>query len=134
LEQVEDTRNALTWLAQHAAVDPARIALVGSSFGGAVSVYTGGVDERVAAVSSKGGRGGGEGEVPGADNKTRERGGLTPRAGGGTGSAPQDGKVFGGPAIRLRPVPAAPARQSRQGLASVFPSRDRPEHVRFPRR
>src|SRR5256714_12913022 len=42
LEPVEDTRNALTFLAQHPAVDGARIGLIGSSFGGAVSVYTGG--------------------------------------------------------------------------------------------
>jgi len=60
LEQVEDTRNALTFLAGHPAVDPKRIAVVGSSFGGAVGVYTGGVDQRVAAVISNGGWGDGE--------------------------------------------------------------------------
>jgi pimeloyl-ACP methyl ester carboxylesterase len=60
LEQVEDTRNALTFLAQHPAVDPQRIALIGSSFGGAVAIYTGGIDQRVAAVISNGGWGDGE--------------------------------------------------------------------------
>jgi pimeloyl-ACP methyl ester carboxylesterase len=60
LEQVEDTRSALTFLAKHPAVDPARIGVIGSSFGGAVAVYTGGVDERVAAVVSNGGWGNGE--------------------------------------------------------------------------
>jgi uncharacterized protein len=40
LEQVEDTRNALTFLADHPAVDPERIGVIGSSFGGAVAVYT----------------------------------------------------------------------------------------------
>ena len=60
LEQVEDTRNALTFLAQHPAVDGTRIGLIGSSFGGAVSVYAGGVDARVAAVVSNGGWGDGE--------------------------------------------------------------------------
>ena len=39
LEQVEDTRNALTFLAEHPAVDPERIGVIGSSFGGAVAVY-----------------------------------------------------------------------------------------------
>src|SRR5258708_6461526 len=48
LEQVEDTRNALTFVAQHPAVNPARIGLIGSSFGGAVAVYTGGVPPPVA--------------------------------------------------------------------------------------
>src|SRR5260370_34380252 len=59
LEQVEDTRNALSFLAQHPAVDPARIGLIGSSFGGAVAIYAGGVDQRVAAVLSTRGWGGG---------------------------------------------------------------------------
>jgi pimeloyl-ACP methyl ester carboxylesterase len=59
-EQVEDTRNAMSFLARHPAVDPERIALIGSSFGGAVAVYTGGVDQRVAAVISNGGWGDGE--------------------------------------------------------------------------
>ena len=60
LEQVTDTRNALSFLAEHKQVDPSRIALLGSSFGAAVSVYTGGVDPRVAAVISSGGWGDGE--------------------------------------------------------------------------
>ena len=60
LEQVEDTRSALTFLTGHPAVDPERIGVIGSSFGGAVAVYTGGVDERVAAVVSNGGWGDGE--------------------------------------------------------------------------
>jgi alpha-beta hydrolase superfamily lysophospholipase len=60
LEQLEDTSNALTFLTKHPAVDPNRIAVVGSSFGGAVAVYTGGVDPRVAAVISNGGWGDGE--------------------------------------------------------------------------
>ncbi len=71
LEQVEDTSSALTVLAKHPAVDPDRIAVVGSSFGGAVAVYTGGVDPRVAAVISNGGWGDGErkfrGQHPGAE-------------------------------------------------------------------
>src|ERR1700730_3454518 len=57
LDQGEDTRNALSWLAAHPSVDPARIALIGTSFGGAVAGYTGGIDKRVAAVISNGGWG-----------------------------------------------------------------------------
>jgi hypothetical protein len=60
LEQVEDLRNALTFLTRYPSVDPARIAVIGSSFGGAVAVYAGGVDERIAAVVSNGGWGHGE--------------------------------------------------------------------------
>ena len=48
LDQVTDTRNALTWLAEQPEIDGHRIGLIGHSFGAAVSVYTGGVDDRVA--------------------------------------------------------------------------------------
>ncbi|MGH7772208.1 MAG: alpha/beta hydrolase [Candidatus Binatia bacterium] len=60
LDQVADTSNAVTTMASRPDVDPKRIALVGSSFGAAVAVYTGGVDTRVAAVISSGGWGDGE--------------------------------------------------------------------------
>jgi pimeloyl-ACP methyl ester carboxylesterase len=60
LEQVEDLGNALTFLAKHPAVDPDRIGVIGSSFGGAVAVYAGGTDPRIAAVISNGGWGHGE--------------------------------------------------------------------------
>lgn len=60
LDQVEDTRAAITFMESRPEVDPDRIAVVGSSFGAAVAVYTGGVDERVAAVISSGGWGNGE--------------------------------------------------------------------------
>src|SRR6202051_3814943 len=52
LEQVSAVSQALTVLAQHPQVDPARIAVLGSSFGAAVAVYAGGVDQRIAAVVS----------------------------------------------------------------------------------
>jgi len=60
LEQVEDTKNALSFLATRPEVAPERIALVGNSFGAAVAVYTAGVDPRVAACISCGGWGDGE--------------------------------------------------------------------------
>ena len=60
LDQVADTRNALSCLATRPEVEPQRIALVGSSFGAAVAVFTGGADRRVAAVISCGGWGDGE--------------------------------------------------------------------------
>jgi pimeloyl-ACP methyl ester carboxylesterase len=60
LEQVADTRNALSFLASQPEVEPRCIGCLGSSFGAAVAVYTAGVDERVAAVISSGGWGDGE--------------------------------------------------------------------------
>ena len=72
LEQVSDTSNALTYLQSRSDVDPDRIGALGSSFGAAVAVYTGGVDKRVGAVISSGGWGDGErkfrGQHPGEEN------------------------------------------------------------------
>jgi pimeloyl-ACP methyl ester carboxylesterase len=58
-EQVQDTSNAVTWLAQHACVQPSAIAVSGQSNGGAVGMYAGATDPRVAAVISIGGWGNG---------------------------------------------------------------------------
>ncbi len=60
LEQVSAVSAALSLLAQHPQVEPARIAVMGSSFGAAVAVYAGGVDQRIAAVISASGWGHGE--------------------------------------------------------------------------
>jgi pimeloyl-ACP methyl ester carboxylesterase len=60
LEQVEDLGNALELLARQPAVDPDRIGVIGSSFGGAVAVYAAGTNPRIAAVISNGGWGHGE--------------------------------------------------------------------------
>src|SRR2546428_3743047 len=59
LEQVEDTKSALTFLATRPEIDPDRIGAMGASFGAAVAVYTAGVDQRVAACLSAGGWGDG---------------------------------------------------------------------------
>jgi fermentation-respiration switch protein FrsA (DUF1100 family) len=59
LDQVADTKNAIGYMASRPEVDPQRIALIGSSFGAAVAIYTAGVDERPAAVISSGGWGDG---------------------------------------------------------------------------
>jgi hypothetical protein len=71
LEQVGAVGAALSLLAQHPQVEPARIAALGSSFGAAVAVYTGGVDHRIAAVVSASGWGHGErkfrGQHPGQE-------------------------------------------------------------------
>ena len=50
LEQVDDIRNALTWLAAQPEIDPQRLGLWGTSFGGAHVPYVAGVDTRVKAA------------------------------------------------------------------------------------
>ena len=112
LEQVEDTRNALTFLQKHPAVHPERIAVVGSSFGGAVAVYTGGVDERVAAVISNGGWGDGERKFRGQHKSPEEWARFTKMLADGKRASRQDRQVADGAALRHRADPAAPAQQS----------------------
>ena len=60
LEQVADTQSAVSFLANRPEVDPARIGVLGHSFGAAVAVYAAGVDPRIAACVSSGGWGDGE--------------------------------------------------------------------------
>ncbi|MDP6427232.1 MAG: alpha/beta hydrolase [Rhodospirillales bacterium] len=59
LEQVAVAKRAIDYLETRPEVDQSRIALIGASFGAAVSIYTGGDDARVAAVISSGGWGSG---------------------------------------------------------------------------
>jgi fermentation-respiration switch protein FrsA (DUF1100 family) len=50
LNQVEDFRNAITFLQQRDDVDPRRIGIWGASFGGGVVIMTAALDQRVRAV------------------------------------------------------------------------------------
>lgn len=59
LEQVADMRNAISFLASHPNIDADRIGGMGSSFGAAVTIYTAGIDTRLAAAISVGGWGDG---------------------------------------------------------------------------
>ena len=52
LDQVEDFRNAISWLQARDDVDPGRIGIWGMSFGGGIVIQTAAVDRRVKAVVS----------------------------------------------------------------------------------
>jgi fermentation-respiration switch protein FrsA (DUF1100 family) len=51
-EEVEDYRNAISWLQARADVDPERIGIWGMSFGGGIVIQTAAMDRRVKAVVS----------------------------------------------------------------------------------
>ena len=78
LEQVEDTKNAITFMQGLDEVDADRIGLIGSSFGATVTVYTAGVDERVSAAISSGGWGDGERKFRGPAHRRRAGGRPSP--------------------------------------------------------
>src|SRR5262249_12104388 len=122
LEQVEDTRNALTWLAQHPSVDPKRIALVGSSFGGAVAVYTGGGGGRGAAAISQRGWGEGEGGF-GGQQKGREEGArFTRMRGGGRAHLAKAGKSLMVPRYDIVPIPPHLRGNLAKNSIEMFPA------------
>ena len=50
LHQVEDVRNAITWVSGQPEVDPQRVGLWGTSYGGGIVVYVATFDKRVKAV------------------------------------------------------------------------------------
>ena len=59
-DQVADARAAVDFLLTRNDIDPARIALSGTSYGASVAVYAAGLDPRVAAVIAQGGWANGE--------------------------------------------------------------------------
>ena len=50
LEQIHDIRNAITWLEAQPEVDPQKLGLWGTSFGGAHAPYVAAIDARVKAA------------------------------------------------------------------------------------
>jgi uncharacterized protein len=122
LEQVEDTRNALTFLAGHPAVDPKRIAVVGSSFGGAVAVYTGGVDERVAAVISNGGWGDGERKFRGQHKSPEEWMRFTRMLEEGRAHRAKTGKSLMVPRYEIVPIPPHLRNNLAKNSIEMFPA------------
>jgi alpha-beta hydrolase superfamily lysophospholipase len=59
-DQVADTRNAVTFLANRPDIDPVRIAVSGTNFGACVAVYAAGLDSRIAGVIAQAGWANGE--------------------------------------------------------------------------
>ena len=122
LEQVEDTRNALSFLASHPAVDPRRIAVVGSSFGGAVAVYTGGVDERVAAVISNGGWGNGERKFRGQHKHPEEWARFTRMLEEGRAHRAKTGQSLMVPRYEIVPIPPHLRNNLAKNSIEMFPA------------
>jgi len=106
LDQVATTSAALTWLAQHPNVDPVRIAAIGSSFGAAVAVYAGGVDQRIAAVISSGGWGHGERKFRGQHPTPEAWGKFTAMLDEGRKHRARTGTSLMVPRYDIVPIPA----------------------------
>jgi hypothetical protein len=122
LDQVADTRNAISYLATRAEVDPERIALVGSSFGAAVAVFTGGADRRVGAVISCGGWGDGErkfrGQHPGPEKWAK----FTAMLEEGKRHRERTGKSLMVPRYDIVPIPEKLRHNMSAGSIMEFPA------------
>jgi dipeptidyl aminopeptidase/acylaminoacyl peptidase len=106
LEQVEDLGNALNFLARHPAVDPDRIGVIGPSFGGAVAVYAGGTNPRIAAVISNGGWGHGERKFRGQHRTPEAWAKFTDMLEEGRAYRARTGKSLMVPRSDIVPIPA----------------------------
>src|ERR1041384_660464 len=122
LDQVKDTSNAISYMATRPDVDPRRIALVGSSFGAAVSIYTAGADERAAAVISSGGWGDGERKFrrqhPGAEAWKR----FTNMLEEGRRHRERTGKSLMVPRYEIVPIPEKLRANVSPGSIQEFPA------------
>ncbi len=122
LEQVEDTGNALNFLAQHGNVDPDRIGVIGSSFGGAVGVYAGGTNPRVAAVVSNGGWGHGERKFRGQHRTPEAWAKFTKMLEEGKAHRARTGKPLMVPRYDIVPIPDhVRANLDKQGVGMLAP-------------
>jgi uncharacterized protein len=122
LEQVEDTRNALGFLAGHPSVDPGRIGVIGTSFGGAVAVYAGGVDHRIAAVISNGGWGNGERKFRGQHATPEAWARFTAMLAAGRAQRERTGRSLMVPRYDIVPIPAQLRDNLAQRSVQMFPA------------
>jgi uncharacterized protein len=122
LDQVADTRNAISYMAARSEVDPQRIALVGSSFGAAVAVFTGGADQRVAAVISCGGWGDGERKFRGQHPTPEAWAKFTNMLEEGRRHRERTGKSLMVPRYEIVPIPEKLRRNMSAGSIMEFPA------------
>ena len=122
LDQVADARNALSYVATRAEVDPQRIGLVGSSFGAAVAVFTGGADSRVAAVISCGGWGDGERKFRGQHPTAEGWAKFTNMLEEGRRHRERTGKSLMVPRYDIVPIPEKLRNRMSHGSIMEFPA------------
>ena len=109
-------------LATRPEVDPQRIALVGSSFGAAVAVFTGGADRRVAAVISCGGWGDGERKFRGQHPTPEAWAKFTSMLEEGKRQRERTGKSLMVPRYDIVPIPEKLRNRMSSGSIMEFPA------------
>ena len=122
LEQVGAVSEALSLLAQHPNVEPSLIAVLGSSFGAAVAVYAGGVDQRIAAVISASGWGHGERKFRGQHPTPEAFAKFTAMLEEGKRHRARTGKSLMVPRYDIVPIPEHMRGHVAAGSIQMFPA------------
>jgi len=122
LEQVGAVSEALSMLARYPQIDPARIGVIGSSFGAAVAVYAGGVDSRIAAVISSGGWGHGERKFRGQHPTPEAWAAFTAMLEEGKRHRAQSGQSLMVPRYDIVPIPPEMRGHLAAGSVQMFPA------------
>jgi hypothetical protein len=122
LEQVGAVSEALNLLTRHRQVDPARIGVMGSSFGAAVAVYSGGVEPRIAAVVSASGWGHGERKFRGQHPTPEAWAKFTAMLEEGKRHRERTGKSLMVPRYDIVPIPPEMRTHVAEGSIQMFPA------------
>ena len=122
LEQVQNTRDAVTFLSSQEGIDPARIAVLGSSFGAAVAIFAAGIDSRIAAVVSSGGWGDGERKFRKQHSTPEAWTRFTAMLEEGRRRRARTGQSLMVPRFDIVPIPMALRAQLNPGSLQMFPA------------
>ena len=121
LEQVEDTKSAVTYLMSRPEVDPGQDRMRGPQLRCGVAVYTGGVDQRIAAVISSGGWGDGQTQVRASNTPSREHGSGSPKPWSGRAAACEDRESIKISRYDIVPIPEGMRGNLAPGSIMEFP-------------
>jgi hypothetical protein len=122
LDQVEAARAAVALLDSEPRIDPARIAVIGSSFGAAVAVYAGAVERRLAAVISASGWGHGERKFRGQHPTPEAWAKFTAMLAEGKAHRARTGQSLMVPRYDIVPIPERLRGHVVEGSVQMFPA------------
>lgn len=120
MDQVHNTQDAVSFLREHPNVLSDQIALIGSSFGAAVAVYTAAIDPRVAATISSGGWGHGERKFKGQHPTPQAWAAFTDMLKRGKAHREKTGESLMVPRMDIVPIPKGLKRQIVPGSLQEF--------------
>jgi len=120
LEQVQNTRDAFTFLNEQAMVQRGRIGVIGSSFGAAVAVYAAAVDDRFTLAISSGGWGHGERKFRGQHKTPEAWDKFTAMLAAGKQHRATTGQSLMVPRLEVVPIPPGLKKQVVPGSLQEF--------------